>query len=116
LNDLFIAGRFDFSDAFAFPNGVRKSKSVSPFRLRAFGALLSPASLPAESKQRFQPSAYGQRVERVTSGAQENPTNACSKQKLELTVPWQLDCFSSCGCESRAAFLAEPALREENLS
>jgi hypothetical protein len=96
--------------AFANQNPVRA------FRLRAFGALLLPAPFPAESKQRFLASAYGQRVVRVTSRAQEDPTNACSKQKLGLMVPWQLDSFSSCGCAEQNSIPAESALREENLS
>jgi hypothetical protein len=113
---VFLAGRFDFSNAFALPKGVRKSKSGSPVQAQAFGALLSRAPFPAESKQRVLPSAYGQRVVGVTSRAQKDPSNACSRKKLGLTVQWQLDCFSSCGCAGRNSIPTKSALREENLS
>jgi hypothetical protein len=81
-----VAGRFDFGNAFAFPNGVRKSSSGSPVQAQGFRALFLPEPFPAESKQRLLAPAFGQRVVRVTSRAQEDPTNACLKQKLGLTV------------------------------
>lgn len=78
--------------AFGSPNAFQNKKSLSLALAHGLRAPIVPALLPAESKQRFLASAYGQLRRTTDMTRYARSTIRAFNAEPKLTVLWQLDC------------------------